>query len=77
MNDFNINEINENINKLEPYLQYIKDIYPIFELAMEFSHKSNEALMSNNADDKKRAPIYLKISNRLLEVYNELNSIRL
>ena len=72
MSEFNVNEINENVKNLESHLQYKSDIYPIFDLAMSFRRKSEVLLLSDNVEDIKQAAKYVKICNRLMDLYKEL-----
>lgn len=72
MSEFSVDEINENVKNLESHLQYKSDIYPIFELAMSFRCKSEALVVSDNVEDIKQATKYVKICNRLMDLYKEL-----
>ena len=61
------------IEDLREHLERFNALSPIFDRAMEFSHKSDEALMSDDLEGGKKALEYVKECNRLLDLYKELH----
>lgn len=62
------------IEDLREHLERFNALSPIFDRAMEFSHKSDEALMSDDLEGGKKALEYVKECNRLLDLYKELHN---
>ena len=65
---------NKELQDLTEHLERFNTLSPIFDRAMDFSHKSDEALMSDNPEGGKKALEYVKECNRLLDLYKELHN---